>query len=53
MSCCMCEPTETASLGDDTHAAVQRPKRVSGHGLQSKCGIFCFSGFRKSSIDGA
>ena len=29
MSCCMCEPMETAqSLGDDTHAVVARP---SGH----------------------
>ena len=27
MSCCMCEPMETAqSLGDDTHAVVTRPK---------------------------
>ena len=27
MSSCMCEPTKTAlSLGDDTHAAITRPK---------------------------
>ena len=27
MSCCMCEPMETAqSLGDDTHAVVTQPK---------------------------
>ena len=34
MSCCMCEPMETAqSLGDDTHAVVLGPMWASEHGL--------------------
>ena len=38
MSCCMREPMETAQcLGDDTHAAVARPKQASEHGLE--CGV--------------
>ena len=46
MSCCLCEPTETAqSLGEDTHAAVKRPKRAV------KVWPFCMSGFTKKSTD--
>ena len=53
MSCCMCEPTETAqSLGDDAHAAVKRPKSASEHGLHTKCGLFYISGVQNVfSID--
>ena len=44
MSCCMCEPTETAqSLGDEAHAAVKRPKSASEHGLHTKCGFRKYS----------
>ena len=52
MSCCMCEPTETAqSLGDDTHAVVKRPRRASERGLHTKCGSLCVSGLGKWPID--
>ena len=52
MSCCMCEPTETAqSLGDDTHAVVKRSRRASEHGLHTKCGPLCVSGLGKWPID--
>ena len=44
MSCCMCEPMETAqSLGDDTHAVVARPKWAREHGLHTECGPLCRS----------
>ena len=34
MSCCMCEPMETAqSLGDDTHAVAMGPMWAGEHGL--------------------
>ena len=40
MSCCMCEPTETAqSLSDDTHAVATRPKWAREHGLHAVCGL--------------
>ena len=52
MSCCMCEPTETAqSLGDDTHAVVKRPRTASEHGFHTKCGSLCVSGLGKWPID--
>ena len=52
MSCCMCEPTETAqSLGDDIRAVVKRSRRASEHGLHTKCGPLCVSGLGKWPID--
>ena len=45
MSCCMCEPTETAqSLGDDAHAVATRPKWAREHGTQSV--VLCVCGLR-------
>ena len=42
MSCCTCEPMETAqSLGDDTHAVGTRPKWARKHGLRIWCGPSC------------
>ena len=42
ISCCMCEPMETAqSLGDDSHAVVTRPKWAWEHRLQRVCGPLC------------
>ena len=39
MSCCMCEPMETApSLGDDTHAVGARPKWTREHGIHAERG---------------
>ena len=49
----MCEPTETASLGDDTHAAVKRPKRAQEHGLHTECGPFVSVGSESSPLIGA
>ena len=41
MSCCMCEPKETAqSLGDDTHAVVKRPRWASEYGQHTWCGLY-------------
>ena len=41
MSCCMCEPSETAqSPGDDTHAVAARPKWIQEHGFHRVCGPF-------------
>ena len=42
MSCCMCEPMETAqSLGDDTHAVVKRPKWAWEYGIDTERGPPC------------
>ena len=39
MSCCMCEPMETAQpLDDDTHAVVTRAKWARENGTHTKCG---------------
>ena len=53
MSCCVCEPMETAqSLGNDTHAMMKRPRWVSEHGRHKKCGSPCpVGGLRAWPVD--